>query len=253
MDLRRSFPGYYGAVSIRDNKPEAMFKFLLPLCLLFAVGASAAEIYRWKDANGTIHFSDSQSAPPNSTKLETKDASAPAVTPAGPGNGADFAGIAAEKISVCAGYAKTMVGLPGSNGIWRSAAARIKSTCPGVGFQCHTYFQHAGQDHCAPFAINNQVFFRETRHGFPAAAPVAGGAAGSLPPRLRQSIAQTRPAAPVPSTESAECKKARYMVKGIEEKRLYRARGGPLAAEKDRVYLDNTELELFRNDVKQYC
>lgn len=49
------------------------------------------------------------------------------------------------------------------------------------------------------------------------------------------------------------CQRARSIVQGIKEKRLYRAPYGRMSSEKDRVYLDEHELELFENDVKQYC
>lgn len=59
--------------------------------------------------------------------------------------------------------------------------------------------------------------------------------------------------APKPFAQMDQCQRAREMVQGIKEKRFYRAPHGRMSAEKDRVYLDEHELELYENDVKQYC
>ena len=55
------------------------------------------------------------------------------------------------------------------------------------------------------------------------------------------------------SNESTACRRARAMVAAIKEKRAFRAPGGLLSDARERVHLDDSELVLFENDVKNYC
>ncbi len=60
-------------------------------------------------------------------------------------------------------------------------------------------------------------------------------------------------ATPKPQAKTPDkCEYSRSIVQAIKEKRAYRSPTGHPGV-KDRVYLDEHELELFENDVKQYC
>jgi hypothetical protein len=128
----------------------------------------ADEVYRWKDANGVVHYGDSKDAPAGSEKIIVK------VSPGTPGQAMSgtapaVPGSARDQTSVCAVYARAMVDNP-SREDWVANANKIKATCPGVGFECITVYQHPEKNQCVSFVLNgSSTFFRDTKRDFPRA------------------------------------------------------------------------------------
>ena len=56
----------------RRPRPATVGRLLLPLCLLFAAGAAAAQAYKWTDESGKVHFSDTPPSDYKADKLTIK-------------------------------------------------------------------------------------------------------------------------------------------------------------------------------------
>jgi tetratricopeptide (TPR) repeat protein len=70
-------------------------------------------------------------------------------------------------IEGCAKYARAMV--DNSNKTeWKAYADKIKSICPGKGFECKTYYNHPEKNKCEPFILEDErTFFKDVRYDFP--------------------------------------------------------------------------------------
>ncbi len=69
------------------------------------------------------------------------------------------------KIETCAGYARELVGKQKGQE-WNAVAGKIKSTCPGTGFECTSYSDHPEKSKCEPFFYDgSDTFFKERRIG----------------------------------------------------------------------------------------
>ena len=148
--------------------------FSLLALLAFSFHSTAAEIYRWKDKNGVVHYGDRSEAPNDGEKVVTKDSrgiNEPAVKasqgePAHSGGGVSLAGVSPDKIAMCAVHARAMV--DASKSEWVANANKIKSACPGIGFECATFNHHPEKNKCEPFELNGgRIFFKDVKRDFP--------------------------------------------------------------------------------------
>lgn len=71
------------------------------------------------------------------------------------------------RIEECAEYARAMVDNDNKSE-WKAYADKIKSICPGMGFECKTFYNHPEKNKCEPFKLDSEhTFFRDTKYGFP--------------------------------------------------------------------------------------
>jgi hypothetical protein len=145
---------------------------VLSALIVFSSTATAAEVFRWRDGNGVIHYGDQGSAAADSKKVVIKDSpvvSKPVVTERTANTGADFtqSGGADDNMAKCASYARVMADNQG-NSKWLANSKLIQSTCPGTGFECTTYNHHPEKNTCVPFSWNGAgSFFKDVRRDFP--------------------------------------------------------------------------------------
>jgi tetratricopeptide (TPR) repeat protein len=70
-------------------------------------------------------------------------------------------------IEECAKYARAMVD-NSNKSEWKVYADKIKSICPGKGFECKTFYNHPEKNKCEPFILESQrTFFKDVKYGFP--------------------------------------------------------------------------------------
>jgi len=142
--------GRDGTTIVPGAKIQAITLLVLSALLMFSSHSIAAEVYRWKDEKGVVHFGDRQNAPTDSEKMITREPS-----------GTAQAGGSPDNISTCAVYARAMVGNRNKSE-WLANANKIKSTCPGTGFTCTTVNNHPEKNKCEPFIWNGSgTFFKE--------------------------------------------------------------------------------------------
>lgn len=107
-----------------------MAKFLACLCLCaLAASTSAAEYYRWTDANGVTHYTDKPPVGVNAEKLKSNARSAP---PAPPQAGAQESdGARAERAARCQTERERLETLKKNRSVQiRQASGELKSLSP---------------------------------------------------------------------------------------------------------------------------
>ena len=132
-----------------------------PLVLCLAAGwmylavhvANAAEVYKWTDENGQVHFGDRQSAPENGQKLDIKSqpqsgkpsqaTPAPIQLPQGKSTPADPSQVRPGCQDLIDQIAKVK---PGTN--WQSLYQEFNATCPGIAYECNNYRTHPENNKC---------------------------------------------------------------------------------------------------------
>ncbi len=125
--------------------------------------ASAQGIYKWTDANGTVHYGDQAGAPQSSTKIHVP-AAAPRASPASPAaaGGAQRRAPSTplrnmEKKSVpvaptavgpqCKGLVDKIAAVPaGTN--WEHLYRQYESACPGIAYECVQYQSSPQNNQC---------------------------------------------------------------------------------------------------------
>jgi hypothetical protein len=119
----------------------------------------AADVYKWKDENGKVHFGDKISAAPGGTKVDVKTSPPPSV-PASPvpmditvpvnTKPKPKSATAVNPSQVpngCQGLAEQIAKVkPGTN--WESLYKQFNATCPGIGYECVTYRSRPENNQC---------------------------------------------------------------------------------------------------------
>ncbi len=141
------------------------------ICTAFIQAANAAEVYKWTDANGQVHFGDRLSAPSNGKKIDVKTHPAKEVATTGPREfpramqpiSPQFRLQKPSPIQVPKGKSKPVdpsrIGAgcqdlidqiakvkPGVN--WQSLSQKFDATCPGISYECNTYRTHPENNKC---------------------------------------------------------------------------------------------------------
>lgn len=141
-----------------------------------ALPATAADVMRWKDKDGVVHYGDPNAAPKNSAPVTIRSGGAGAASAgakdAPPPPPQAFAGFSAEKIGHCAGLARAVINndpgiTPGGNGDTRMPGRQMNNNCPGVSFKCYTYYGHPEKNHCEPFKGADQGNVQNMMYDFP--------------------------------------------------------------------------------------
>jgi hypothetical protein len=148
-----------------------LFTLFLVFSLIFSSTTIAAEVFRWKDSNGVVHYGEKRNAPAESKKViinEPSVVNVPSIkeetAAATDANSNQSVGDNAAK---CASYARAMVDKQGKSE-WVANSKMIQATCPGMGFECTTYNHHPEKNSCVPFAWDgNGTFFKDTKRDFP--------------------------------------------------------------------------------------
>ncbi len=145
-------------------------------------GANAAEIYKWTDANGQVHFGDQKAAPATAAKVEMKTQSVKASPPASrevikpapaippitpppfPAAGAkskpvDPAKIKPECTDLIDQIAKVK---PGTN--WQALAQKFEASCPGIGYECKTYRTRPENNKCTWVERSGSSYLRTSNY-----------------------------------------------------------------------------------------
>lgn len=144
---------------------------------LFRSSADAQEIYKWTDANGTVHYGDRAAAPEISKKLKVTVAP-PSQLPAVPASAASSQrhlpllphpdpqqkSVPVDPALVgpgCMGLIEKIAAVPaGSN--WESLYRQFNSTCPGIGYECVEYRSSPQNNQCVWIARSgNRVLNRK--------------------------------------------------------------------------------------------
>lgn len=134
------------------------------VCLALAHAVNAAEVYKWTDANGQVHFSDRMSAPSSGQKIDIKSQPAPEQrTPLPQYQSATPSTMTPVPIQVpkgnsapvnpsqvpagCQDLADQIAKVkPGTN--WESLAQRFNASCPGIAYECNNYKAHPENSKC---------------------------------------------------------------------------------------------------------
>jgi hypothetical protein len=133
---------------------------LLAACMAFTAffpTANAADVYKWTDANGQVHFGDHLSAPANGQKIDIKSSPAPAQPaastqpPAGrPSLEPQSKSTPAEASQVHPGCKELISQIAkvqaGAN--WQSLYQKFDSSCPGIAYACNNYRAHPEKNKC---------------------------------------------------------------------------------------------------------
>ena len=154
-----------------------MIKFLMiTAALLVSNFLHADEIRKWKDENGKVHYGDPQNAPVNSQKVAISVSQPrndlPDVQKAAKKEDASVVfesieGISAEKIKLCASFARAMVDSRDKSE-WMVNSVKVQQMCPGVGFKCTTTNHHRERDKCEANKLTAESgFLRDQRFDFP--------------------------------------------------------------------------------------
>jgi hypothetical protein len=117
---------------------------------------NAAEVYKWTDANGQVHFGDRESAPSDSQKLDIKSQPGPEQRtpqsqpqsgkppqPQGTSTPADPSQVPPGCHDLVGQIAKVK---PGSN--WQSLYQKFNADCPGIAYVCNNYRTHPENNKC---------------------------------------------------------------------------------------------------------
>lgn len=79
----------------------------------------------------------------------------------------DAKAYSSEITAECAEFARAMVD-NNNKSEWKEYADKIKSICPGMGFECKTFYEHPEKNKCEPFKLGSErTFFKDTKLGFP--------------------------------------------------------------------------------------
>lgn len=129
---------------------------------LFGLSADAQEIYKWTDANGTVHYGDRAAAPDSSKKMNITVAppSQPPVVSAsalGAQRRPPLPNFDSEKKSVpadpalvgpeCKGLIEKIAAVPpGKN--WEGLSRQFNSACPGIAYDCVEYRSNPQKNQC---------------------------------------------------------------------------------------------------------
>ena len=134
------------------------------VCSALAHAVNAAEVYKWTDANGQVHFGDRMSAPSNGQKIDIKSQPAPEQrTPPAQSQSAKLPPITPVPIQVpkgnstpvdpsqvasgCQDLADQIAKVkPGTN--WEPLSQRFNATCPGIAYECNNYKSHPEHSKC---------------------------------------------------------------------------------------------------------
>jgi hypothetical protein len=158
-----------------SDLPARCSASLLILCAacILSIDAGAAEVYRWKDKNGVVHFGDQKNAPADSQKMDIREAAGngePAAKERQAKAAATPTADAPDNTARCAVYARAMVDSRRTE--WVANADKIKSTCPGMGFECTTFNYHPEKNKCEPFPWDGSgTFFKDVKRDFPMKNP----------------------------------------------------------------------------------
>jgi hypothetical protein len=122
------------------------------LCSASIDAATAAEIYKWTDANGQVHFGDRQSAPETGQKIDVpvqqpqpgSVAAPPSIQlPKGKSTPADPSQVRPGCQDLMDQIAKVK---PGTN--WQPLYRKFDAECPGIAYECNNYLTHPENNKC---------------------------------------------------------------------------------------------------------
>jgi hypothetical protein len=131
------------------------------LSALFLPGADAQEIYKWKDANGKVHYGDRAAAPEASQKMHIAvtppgeprvvPASAPTARPNSPlPPDAQKKSVPVDPTRVgpeCQGLADKIAAVPAGQN-WQALSRQFNSACPGISYECVEYVSSPQNNRC---------------------------------------------------------------------------------------------------------
>jgi hypothetical protein len=153
------------------NANVAMKSHPLVLCLAACLVYSAlidvvyaAEVYKWTDENGKVHFGDRLSAPSNGQKIDVKpqpmleqstpptqpqSGTLPQATPA-PIQSPQSKSTPADPSQIRPGCKELIDQIanvkPGTN--WQPLYQQFNATCPGIAYECNNYQTHPENNKC---------------------------------------------------------------------------------------------------------
>lgn len=126
--------------------------------------ACAADVYKWTDANGRVHFGDRFSAPADGQKTDIKSSPAPAPVPVQPratptapapaargpvpvAPGKSQPADAWEVRPGCKELIDRVAAVPaGTN--WEALSRQFDATCPGIAYECTRFRSRPENDKC---------------------------------------------------------------------------------------------------------
>ncbi len=130
---------------------------------LFRSSAHAQEIYKWTDANGTVHYGDSAAAPEGSKRMNVT-VTPPSQPPAAPASVSSsqhrlplLPHLASQKKSVpvhparvgpeCKGLIEKIAAVPAGKN-WELLYRQFDSACPGIAYECVEYQSNPQNNQC---------------------------------------------------------------------------------------------------------
>ena len=131
-------------------------------CSMIFHGTCTAEVYKWTDKNGQVHFGDQAAAPNNSTKMDIKVAPAPVpatkaeqTLPSGTSSPSspqlteagsrriDSSKVKPGCYELISQISKTK---RGTN--WEALYDKFNSSCSGIAYECNYYKSRPEKDRC---------------------------------------------------------------------------------------------------------
>lgn len=117
----------------------------------------AQEIYKWKDANGTVHYGDRSAAPPDDSKkmdvavTPPRQPHLPPLPQTAPPMAAQQKSVPVDPARVgpqCAGLIEKIAAVPAGRN-WEGLSRQFNRACPGIAYECKEYRSNPQDNQCA--------------------------------------------------------------------------------------------------------